>query len=69
MPFHKLLPGDKIRAVQDRYPAKAGAVATVRYMRTALGYVVVEWDHPENNQAPERKTELTLKDLEHFERL
>jgi hypothetical protein len=69
MPLHKLLPGDKIRAVQDRYPAKAGAVATVRYIRTALGYVVVEWDDPENNHTPERKTELSLKDLEHFELL
>lgn len=69
MSLHKLKTGDRIRAREDRYPARAGATARVCYVRETLLYVVVEWDSPEANLGPERTTELSIIDLQFFDLL
>lgn len=69
MPLRRLKTGDKIRAREDHYPARAGATATVRYVRNELFYAFVEWDNPGDNLSPERTSELTVRDLESFDLL
>lgn len=67
MLLRNLRVGTRLQAKVDHYPARAGAVGTVRYLRPGLLYAVVEWDRPEANLVAERMTELSLRDLEHFE--
>ncbi len=67
MPLHKLRIGSRIRAKVDHYPAKAGAIGTVRYLRPGLLYAVVEWQRPEDNLSPEPLTELSHRDLAYFD--
>lgn len=67
MTLRRLRTGSRVRALVNHYPAKSGAVGRVLYVRNGLLYVLVEWEKPSENLAPEPTTELTLRDLENFD--
>ncbi len=67
MSLWTLQTGSRICARVDHYPARAGATGRVLFVRQGLLYVVVEWERPHENFAPVARTELTLRDLAHFE--
>ncbi len=67
MSLRQLRTGSRVRARVNHYPAKCGAIGRILYVRHGLLYVLVEWEKPAENLGPENATELTLRDLEHFE--
>jgi hypothetical protein len=61
--------GNRLRAMRDHYPARAGATGCIRCFKgmPENWYVVVEWENPMKNFSQEKTTHVWPISLNHFE--
>lgn len=62
--------GDRIRAKQARYPARAGAIGRILEVKVSpMDGVIVEWEKPQENLSPIASSTIWPWDYEHYETL